>query len=112
LSGGGTIPSTYGLWVRNQGASGVTNAYGGFIDAQSGATNNWTMWANGGSVVLNGGGAIATNATTGFVYLPSCAGTPSGTPVAVTGAVAFVYDTTNNKIAIYNGAWKQTAALT
>jgi hypothetical protein len=59
-----------------------------------------------------GTGAIATDATAGFLYLPSCAGPPTGTPVGITGRVAVVYDSTNNKLYVYNGAWRSTAALT
>lgn len=51
-------------------------------------------------------GALATNATAGFLYIPTCAGTPTGVPTAYTGKVALVYDTTNNKFYIYNAAWK------
>lgn len=58
-----------------------------------------------GNVVV-GSAAIATNATTGFLYMPSCAGTPTGTPVTYTGRTPMVYDTTNNKFYVYNGAWK------
>jgi hypothetical protein len=58
-----------------------------------------------GSVVI-GTGALATNATNGFLYIDSCAGTPTGVPVANTGRVAVIYDTTNNKLYAYNGAWK------
>jgi hypothetical protein len=50
--------------------------------------------------------ALATNATDGFTYIPTCAGTPTGTPTAQTGVKAMVYDTTNNKFWVYNGAWK------
>ena len=58
-------------------------------------------------------GALATNATLGFLTIPTCAGTPTGVPANIpTGQVPIIYDTTNNKIAVYNGAWKQTAALT
>lgn len=59
-----------------------------------------------------GVGALATNATTGFPYIPTCAGAPTGVPTAKTGMVPIVYDSTNNKLYVYNGAWKATAALT
>lgn len=62
--------------------------------------------------VVVGNAALATNATDGFFYFPSCAGTPTGVPTANTGRVALVYDSTNNIIYIYNGAWKKTVALT
>lgn len=65
-----------------------------------------------GSIVIGPRAALATNATDGFLYMPTCAGTPTGVPTAVTGKVAHVYDTTNNKLYCYNGAWKATAALT
>lgn len=53
-----------------------------------------------------GNAAIATNATDGFLYIPTCAGAPTGTPTTKTGRAAIVYDTTNNKLCVYNGAWK------
>ncbi len=56
------------------------------------------------SVILSGA-ALATNATDGFVYIPTCAGTPTGVPTAQTGTVAMVYDTANSKLYVYTGAW-------
>lgn len=47
-----------------------------------------------------------TSMTNGFIYIPSAAGVPSGTPTSVSGRVPMYYDTTNNKFYIYNGAWK------
>lgn len=61
--------------------------------------------APGGLVI--GGAALATSATDGFLYVPTCAGAPSGTPTSHTGTVPVVYDTTNNQLCIYNGAWKK-----
>lgn len=61
----------------------------------------------GGSLVMNTA-AIATTATDGFVYIATCAGTPTGTPTAFTGRVPMVFDTTNSQFWIYTGgAWKQ-----
>lgn len=49
--------------------------------------------------------ALSTTATDGFLYIPTCAGTPTGVPTAQTGTVAMVFDTTNNKLYIYDGGW-------
>lgn len=49
--------------------------------------------------------ALATTATDGFLYIPTCAGTPTGVPTTQTGTVAMVFDTTNNKLMIYDGGW-------
>lgn len=59
-----------------------------------------------GNVVVNTA-AIATNATNGFLYVPSCAGTPTGTPTTYTGRVPIVVDTTNHKMYFYSGGqWR------
>ncbi|MEA2937723.1 MAG: hypothetical protein QOC56_1227 [Alphaproteobacteria bacterium] len=58
-----------------------------------------------GNVTI-GTAALATGATDGFIYIPTCAGTPTGTPTAYSGRVPIVYDTANNKLYVYNGAWK------
>ena len=61
-----------------------------------------------GSVIANSSGALATTATDGDLYIPTCAGTPTGTPTTQTGSVPLRYDTTNNQLWIYaGGAWKQ-----
>ncbi len=59
-----------------------------------------------GSIVLGGNAALATNATDGFTYIPTCAGTPSGTPTAFTGKVAIIWDTTAHKFWVFDTAWK------
>lgn len=68
-------------------------------------TTQLTIDANNNIVCNNA--AIATNATNGFLYVPGCAGTPTGTPTAYTGRVPIVVDTTNNKLYFYSGgAWR------
>jgi hypothetical protein len=56
--------------------------------------------------VVVGNQALATSATDGFIYIPSCAGAAAGTPTAFTGRAPLVVDSTNNTLAFYNSAWK------
>jgi hypothetical protein len=49
--------------------------------------------------------------TAGFINIPGAAGAASGTPGNTTGFPMY-YDSTNNKIYVYNGSWRSTAALT
>jgi len=58
-----------------------------------------------GNVVM-GRTAPATTATAGFPYMPATSGTPTGAATAQAGFVPFVYDTSANKLWIYNGAWR------
>ena len=54
-----------------------------------------------------GTAALATTATNGFLYIPTCAGTPTGVPTAITGRAPIVIDSTNNKLYFYSGgAWR------
>lgn len=65
-------------------------------------------------IVFGASAALATNATSGFIQIPTCAGTPTGTVAIITGKACLVYDTTNFKLglSVGGGVWKQTAALT
>jgi hypothetical protein len=58
--------------------------------------------------------ALATTATTGFIGIPTMAGTPTGVPnVGASGAAYLVFDTTNEKLCRYfGGAWKCSPAFT
>lgn len=59
-----------------------------------------------GNVVV-GTAAIATTATDGFLYVPTCAGTPTGVPTSYTGRAPIVINSTNNKLYFYSGgAWR------
>lgn len=104
------------------GASTISNAYGLYVEAPTSGTNatitnNWGIGFTGGlfknsigNTVLSNA-ALATNATNGFVYIPTSAGAPTGVPTAYTGTVAMQYDTTNNKLYIYNGGWKSVTLV-
>jgi fructose-specific component phosphotransferase system IIB-like protein len=92
--------SSGGMLIYNAASSDIVVAVGGS------ATTNEALRIDSNKNVSVGNAALATNATNGFLYLPTCAGTPTGVPTAKTGRVATVYDTTNNKLYVYNGAWK------
>lgn len=98
-------------------STGSTNAGGagllGFVNASDDATHNKVAITAAGSFIANAtGSALATNATDGFTYVPSCAGTPTGVPTSYTGALAMVYDSTNDKLYVYRGGWKTTSTFT
>lgn len=63
-----------------------------------------TQITSAGSLV-HGTAALATNATDGFLYIPTCAGTPTGSPTTQTGTVPMIWDSTNKKFYIYDGGW-------
>ena len=57
------------------------------------------------------GSISATTDAVNFPAMPSCAGAPTGIPLATSNMCPFVFDRTNNKLYIYDGAWISTAAL-
>ena len=60
-----------------------------------------------GSIAVGVQAALNTTATDGFIYVPTCAGPPTGVPTAITGLAPIVIDTTNNKLYFYSsGAWR------
>jgi hypothetical protein len=77
-----------------------------------GANTNGTTGAGSAFIIdankniICGDAALATTATNGFLYIPTCAGLPTGVPTTVTGRVPIVADSTNNRLYIYSGgAW-------
>lgn len=58
------------------------------------------------ATVAIGTAPLATSATDGFLYVPTCAGTPTGVPTTQTGTAALVYDTTAHKLWVYDSGWK------
>lgn len=95
--------------IQTAPTSGVSNA------TQNTALTDRLLIDQFGNVVLApSGSALSTSATTGFTYIPTCAGTAAGTPALTqTGAAPMVFDTTANKLWIYNPtgtpAWKYAA---
>jgi hypothetical protein len=113
LAGTSSAQSTYttNSTVTNSVGSNTTLGYVGtttnhpFIFT----TNNTerARISSAGSFVAGAQAALATTATDGFLYVPTCAGTPTGTPTAITGMAPIVVNTTNNKLYFYSGgAWR------
>jgi hypothetical protein len=88
-------------------ASGNISAFLALYTANAGAVTERIRIPPPGGLVI-GTAAIATNATDGFLYIPSCAGTPTGSPTAYSGRIPLVYDSTNNYLYVYNGGWKKS----
>lgn len=77
----------------------------GELELQGGGNTGIAIDATGNVSV--GDGTLATNATNGFLYVPTCAGTPTGTPTTKTGFAPIVVNTTNNKLYFYSsGSWR------
>lgn len=119
---GGNVILKGGLSVTATFNGGEAQVAGGGGDAGGAAIirgGDGTAGAGGDVTVIGGTGtttagnakvgtpSLATTATAGFIYVPTCAGTPTGTPVAVTGMAPIVVDSTNNKLYFYSGgAWR------
>lgn len=74
--------------------------------AAGGAMTQKMRISNLGNIVAGAEVALATTATDGDLYVPSCAGVPTGVPSGYTGKIALRMDATNNKAYIYSGgAW-------
>lgn len=88
----------------DNGSAYIFNHFNGPIYLGTNNTNR--LMISGTGNIVPGSGALATNATDGFLYLPTCAGAPTGTPTTYSGRSAHVYDTSNNKLYVYNSGWK------
>jgi hypothetical protein len=91
---------------------GATTNYGFYSNIPT-AANRYNFFAAGtapnlfSGTTIVGTAALATTATDGFFYAPTCAGVPTGTPTAYTGVAPIVIDTTNNRLYFYSGgAWR------
>tara|TARA_R110000868_G_C10919724_1_gene765572 strand:- start:270 stop:1121 length:852 start_codon:yes stop_codon:yes gene_type:complete len=99
------------VWAEVDGTPGTNDMPGRLVfsttaDGASSPTERMRI-TSAGNVVAGGSVALATTATDGFLYVPTCAGTPTGTPTSITGMAPIVVNTTNNKLYFYSGgAWR------
>lgn len=107
---GSTITSAYGLLVDAM-VAGNTNNYGLYVNPPSGGSGeNGNLIFGETRVGGSSGASLATNATTGFFFLPNTTNTPTGTPAHLSGdfggANPLIFDAGNNKLWVYNSGWK------
>jgi len=82
------------------------------VAGSTGATNPVFRLTSDGDTLF-GPGSLATNSSLGFPSMPSTAGVPTGTPTNYSGGfIPFSYDTTNNRLRVYNSGWKFADANT
>lgn len=75
-------------------------------DGSTAFTTKRLTLSSAGNVIV-GTAAVATGATDGFLYVTSCAGTPTGTPTASAGRVPLVVDSAHNRLKMFvNSAWR------
>lgn len=111
------VGTNLNLIVRNNGRLELASCDDGVIGFQPLAIEAGTALklneASGGSVVAGSANALALNATSGFLYLPTCAGTPTGTPTGYANRAPMVIDTTNKRLWAYiAGAWRNIGTTT
>ena len=98
--------------ITNAATLAVANAPG--AGANMTITNAYALWVQAGQARFDGGvkvgagsvilanAALATNATSGFLYVASCAGRPTGTPDTNTGTMPLVMNSTDDRGYFYS----------
>lgn len=98
IAGGHSISLVNGSSMAYIAAAGQSQSF------QTGGVNRVLIDLAGNVVLNDTGSALSTSATDGFTWLPTCAGTPTGTPGNPTGASPVVLDTTGSKLWAYIGS--------
>ena len=110
-SGNTTTSSAFALSHSNTTATGTllnlsTSASVNVKPLTISPRGNQSFQADHLGNIIIGNAALATNATDGFLYMPSSAGVPTGTPTSYTGRVPVEVDTTNSRLyGYFGGAW-------
>lgn len=123
MSQSGTNNLVSGISFHNRAIAAADKRIATILVTTEGATNSGKIelgvWDAGtfrsiayfgkkSDIILGEQAALATTAVNGFVFIPTCAGVPTGVPALTpTGKVPMVYDTTNLRLYVYSGgAWR------
>jgi hypothetical protein len=93
------------LSMNNQGGN-IGFAFFTRLAGVSSTDTNRALISLDGNFLLSGTG-VATTATAGFPYIPSCAGVPTGVPASYTDMIPMVYDRSGDDLYLYSSGWKQ-----
>lgn len=103
----GPSANNIGLTLESSGGNVVINNGNGPLEVSVGGSLRLNVATNGDFYGVAG----TTGMTGGFIHVPSAAGAPIGAPTAHSGRTPIYYDTTNNKLYAYNGAWKASGVF-
>lgn len=110
VQGGNTTRGGYVGGINEDSSGSPTSLVFGTSAAFATPTERMRI-TSAGNVVVNTA-ALGTTATNGFLYIPTCAGAPTGVPTTFTGRSPLIVDSTNNRFYVYvSGSWKY-ASLT
>jgi len=102
------VNGTATTFMRSDGAPALSQAIAPTWSASH-------IWQISGTTVMKtvaagvevGQASLATNATTGFPFISTCAGVPTGVPTGIAGCAPLVIDSTNHHLYFYSGSWIQ-----
>lgn len=109
----GNISNLQNIVIDNPAKSGgsITNLYGLYINKlDAGSGSNWSIVTDsspnlfGGNTIIGPLGDLSTNATDGYLYIPTMLGRPQSTPTNYGGKSPIVHNRTNNaeELCIYS----------
>jgi hypothetical protein len=110
--------NTIGNNLSLQGGAGRGTGIGGSITLDTASAGSSGSILNSVSTKMTVdskgntyGTAGTTNMSDGFIYVPSAAGPPSGTPSITSGNLPMYIDSSANKLYFYVGGWRQASSL-
>jgi hypothetical protein len=108
---GGTLRTVNAIRVFCEGGPTSSNVPSQMLFGPSPTAPRMGIYKDS-SIVLGTQSALATNATGGFVYIPTCAGMPTGTPTSYTGKSPLVYNSVTHSLMAYNASgWRSITEL-
>lgn len=103
-----TDPATVTIGTASNIANGVANQIP-YQTAPNTTAFNTNLTFDGNNFNVTGNIFASAGTTTmadGFNYIPAAAGAPTGAPTVIAGYVPMYYNTSNNRLYVYNGAWR------